>query len=135
MIKKIVSTIVSFNMFLLISFSGCGEKNEELGIGPIKEVKIETQINAKLVDQGKLVFDSKCASCHKFDSKFIGPPLQNVTKKRKPEWIMNMILNPGEMTKENSEAAKLLAEYKVPMIYQNITPDEARAIYEYLRSP
>ncbi len=132
--ENILLTSALYMGFLLILFSGCGVNDETVGVGPVKEVKIEAQIDEKLVNQGKQVFDIKCAMCHKLDSKLIGPPLLNVTKKRKPEWIMNMILNPGEMTKENSEAAKLLSEYKLPMVQQNLTQSEARAIYEYFRS-
>ena len=67
------------------------------------------------------------------DKKFIGPALDGVTLRRSPEWVMNMILNPEVMVKENLIARELLMEYIAPMANQNLTPQEARAILEYFR--
>jgi len=113
---------------------GCGEDTQEIGVGPIKKVELSATIDNALVEQGKTVFEAKCVSCHKFDEKLVGPPLKGVTKKRKPEWIMNMILNPEKMTKENIEAQKLMAQYLTQMTFQNVTESEARAVFEYFRS-
>ncbi|MEZ4965773.1 MAG: hypothetical protein R2791_11060 [Saprospiraceae bacterium] len=36
----------------------------------------------------------KCAACHKLDDmRVVGPGWKDVTKRRKPEWIMNMVTN------------------------------------------
>jgi len=67
------------------------------------------------------------------DSRFVGPALAGVTERRKPEWIMNMIMNPEQMVKEDPVAKELLAEYLAPMANQNITEDQARKIVEYFR--
>jgi len=45
-----------------------------------------------------------------------------------------MILNPAEMIQKHPETKKLLAEYSVPMTFQNVTKDDARAILEYFRT-
>lgn len=113
---------------------GCSDDTQEIGIGPVKKVELSATIDNALVEQGKTVFEAKCVSCHKFDEKLVGPPLKGVTKKRKPEWIMNMILNPEKMTKENIEAQKLMAQYLTQMTFQNVTEPEARAMLEYFRS-
>lgn len=125
--------------FLLVSalsvfMQGCGEDTQEIGVGPVKKVELSATIDNALVEQGKTVFEAKCVSCHKFDEKLVGPPLKGVSKKRKPEWIMNMILNPEKMTKENIEAQKLMAQYLTQMTFQNVTEPEARAVLEYFRS-
>lgn len=125
--------------FLLISvlsvfMQGCGEDTQEIGVGPVKKVELSATIDNALVEQGKTVFEAKCVSCHKFDEKLVGPPIKGITKKRKPEWIMNMILNPERMTKENIEAQKLMAQYLTQMTFQNVTEPEARAVLEYFRS-
>lgn len=113
------------------------EKKEEvasdIGVGPIKELKLGP-IDQSLVKKGKDIFDSKCTACHKLDEKYVGPPLRGVTKRRKPEWIMNMILNPSEMIQKDPIAKELLAEYPTPMPFQNVSEGDARAILEYLRS-
>ena len=80
-----------------------------------------------------MIFESKCATCHKFDTKYVGPPLKNITKRRTPEWIMNQMLNPAQMIKEDSISMALFAKYLVPMTFQNVTEDDARSILEYFR--
>lgn len=114
---------------------GCSD-DPELGIGPVKEVKLDPQVNNDLVNKGKQIFDVKCTPCHRINEKLVGPALQDVTKRRKPEWIMNMILNPDQMLKENMIAKSLLTsgQFATQMTFQNVTQDDARAILEYFRS-
>jgi cytochrome c len=58
----------------------------------------------------------------------------DVTERRTHEWIMNMILNPEQMIKEDPIAKKLLVESNMAvMANQNLKEDEARAILEYFR--
>ena len=104
----------------------------EHGIGPIKEVTLGP-LDAGMADQGMELFKIKCSACHKLETRYIGPALADVTTQRSPAYIMNMILNPEEMTARHPEARKLLAEYAAPMANQNLTEAEARAILEYLR--
>jgi len=113
--------------------SGCGENTDEIGIGPVKSLTLGA-VDKNLADKGKEIFDSKCVACQKFDSKLVGPTLKDVTKRRKPDWIMNMVLNPEQMTKENAIAKQLFAQYLTQMTFQNVTQDDARAILEYFRS-
>lgn len=87
----------------------------------------------KLVEEGKKVFELKCTACHKLEERYVGPALKGITKRRKPEWIMNMILNPIEMTQKDPIAKQLLSEYLTQMTYQDIKENEARAILEYFR--
>jgi hypothetical protein len=69
------------------------------------------------------------------DKKFIGPAPNGILERRSPEWVMNMILNPEKMVKEDPLAKDLLEEYNgSPMVSQNVTRDEARAILEYFRT-
>ncbi len=103
------------------------------GIGPVKEVKLTPQIDNELAKKGEEIFKTKCSVCHKLDEKYVGPALKGITKRRTPEWIMNMILNPEEMTKKDPIAKKLLEEYLTQMTFQNVSEDEARAILEYFR--
>lgn len=106
---------------------------QDKGVGPITSVTIG-DLDQKLADQGQVLFKAKCSACHKIEKRYIGPALTGVTKKQSPEWIMNMMLNPEVMIVENATAKALLAEYSAPMANQHLTQDEARAIYEYLRT-
>lgn len=102
------------------------------GIGQIKEIKLDP-INASLAEKGKSLFEQKCVACHKFDMKLIGPPLKGVTNRRTPEWIMNMMLNPVEMTQTDTIAKSVFEVMKVQMVTQDLTQDDVRSILEYLR--
>lgn len=104
------------------------------GIGPIKEVVLSPEIDTKMADAGKKVYLEKCKSCHKENEKYIGPPPAGILDRRSPEWIMNMILNPEVMVKEDPIAKKLFKEYLSPMANQNLTEPEARSILEYFRT-
>lgn len=107
----------------------------ENGIGPIKEkMNIPSTIDKIMAESGKKIFEEKCTQCHKLDERYTGPALRDVTKRRTPEYIMNMILNPQEMTQKHPEAKKLLGEFATQMTFQNVSQEDARKILEYLRS-
>src|SRR6478736_455386 len=66
-----------------------------LGVGPVKSAVDVSKFDAALADKGKGLFEAKCTACHRLtDEKVVGPGLKGVTERRKPEWIMNMVLNP-----------------------------------------
>jgi cytochrome c len=137
--------------FLLIA--ACGEKKEsheagekekegeeltafqlENGIGPVKE-KVEVgPIDPALAAKGAALFQAKCSMCHKMDTTYVGPSLGEVTTRRTPAYIMNMILNPQEMVERHPIAKKLLAERMTLMANQQLTVEEARTVLEYLRT-
>lgn len=105
----------------------------ENGIGPVRSVDLGAGIDAALAAQGEASFQTKCATCHKFDTRYVGPPLGDVLSRRTPAYVMNMMLNPADMVASHPEAKALLAQFMVPMPDQNLTEDEARAILEYIR--
>lgn len=119
---------------IIMILTGCSQRDPEIGVGPIDKVELSATIDESLVNKGKQIFESKCLSCHKIDEKFVGPSLRGVTTRRKPEWIMNQILNPEEMTKKDEVAKRLFHEYNMTqMTFQNVSQDDARAILEYFR--
>ena len=123
----------------LLCLSGCGgdkaplDPMEDKGIGPVKSVTLGP-IDEAMAAKGKEVYALKCTACHKVEKRFIGPSPQGILDRRTPEWVMNMILNPEVMVKENAIARQLLAEYIAPMANQNLTEEEARAVLEYFRT-
>lgn len=111
---------------------GSNSGNDGKGVGPIKSVTIG-DIDAAMAKEGQELFEKNCTACHKIDKKFVGPALADVSERRKPEWIMNMIMNPEQMVIEDPVAKELLAEFLAPMANQHITEDQARKILEYFR--
>jgi mono/diheme cytochrome c family protein len=108
--------------------------DEGKGVGPITNVEIGADVDKAMADKGKAIFESKCTACHNpTDEKKVGPGLHKVTERRKPEWIMNMALNPENMVQNDPTAKELLATYIAPMANQHLTEEEAREVLEYFR--
>ncbi|MDZ7847880.1 MAG: cytochrome c [Owenweeksia sp.] len=104
------------------------------GVGPIKSLEL-AEIDQGLVASGEELFNKNCTACHKPEKRYIGPAIKGVTERRTPEWIMNMILNPTEMIKEDPLARQMVGEYNgAVMANQNLTEEQARAILEYFRT-
>ncbi|HCO83997.1 MAG TPA: cytochrome C [Arenibacter sp.] len=105
------------------------------GVGPIKSVTFADEIDAELAAKGQKTFSTICVACHMAEQRLIGPALKGVFERRSPEWVMNMILNPDGMLKEDPIAKALLKEYNnAVMLNQNLSEEDARAVAEYLRT-
>ena len=113
---------------------GLTEFELEHGIGPVKEVVELGEFDPELAAQGKEVYEAKCTACHKPTERYIGPASNEILDRRTPTYIMNMIMNPDEMTRKHPEGKKMMQEYMAPMPYQNVTVEQARAIVEYFRT-
>lgn len=104
------------------------------GIGSIKEY-IPEEINPEWVKEGEALFKSLCAACHKIEKKFIGPALKGLAERRSPEWALNMMLGPTEMLASDPIAQQLLLEANgAPMADQNLTEEQAKQLFDYIRS-
>ncbi|TYB76076.1 cytochrome c [Bizionia gelidisalsuginis] len=105
------------------------------GIGPITSVDLSNPVDQKMVTHGADVYKKMCTACHRIDKKFIGPAPTGILERRTPEWVMNMILNPQEMTQRDPLAKELLMEFNgSPMANQGLTEKDARAVLEYFRT-
>lgn len=61
---------------------------------------------------GKKLFKSQCASCHKLDKKLIGPALSGVTDKYSEEWLLAWIRNNAELRASgDADAIAIFEEY------------------------
>ncbi|MBD80570.1 MAG: cytochrome C [Crocinitomicaceae bacterium] len=117
------------------------EKSDEVGdpmtmkgIGPVQSLEVG-DLDDAMVTEGKEIFEANCTACHKIDKKFVGPAMKGITERRTPEWVMNMILNPEEMIKEDPLAKQVMIESNMAiMANQSLTEDQARKIYEYFRT-
>jgi cytochrome c5 len=99
------------------------------------DITITNPLNAAWVSGGKAIYELKCQSCHKLTGeKLVGPGWLDVTKRRKPVWILNMITNVEMMLESDPEAQKLLELCMVRMPNQNLMIEDARKILEFQRS-
>ena len=108
--------------------------NPQKGLGQITTVTLNTPLEQERIGRGKAVYEMKCQACHKLtDQRIVGPGWSGVTKKRQPEWIMNMIINTDMMLDKDQEAQKLLELCLTRMPNQNVSVGDARDILEFMR--
>jgi mono/diheme cytochrome c family protein len=108
--------------------------SDDRGIGPIKEISLTNPLDAKMLEEGKSIYEMKCASCHKLtEEKLVGPGWAGVTKRHRPEWIMNFTVNVEEMLNKDPKAMAMLEECLVRMPNQNLSEADARNVLEYMR--
>ncbi len=104
------------------------------GTGKFTHVDISPNLDASKAESGQKIFDVKCNACHKLTSeKLVGPGWKEVTKRHGPEWIMNFVTNTDEMISKDPKAQAQLEICLVRMPNQNLTDDDARNIYEFMR--
>ncbi len=102
------------------------------GVGKFTNVELAA-IDPERVKAGEEKYKAVCEACHKMETRLVGPALGGLTKRRSPEWILNMITNPEQMIKEDPIGIALLKEYLAPMVSQNITDEEAYNLLDYFR--
>ena len=149
--KIIISIVIILSIGLLASCGNEGVKKDEKPIDiqelskdkpethgtEVKEsdITLSTPLDQAMVTAGKATYELKCQSCHRLtEEKLVGPGWKNVTARRKPVWIMNMITNVEMMLETDPEAQKQLELCLVRMPNQNITADEARKVIEFMRN-
>ncbi len=106
----------------------------ERGAGKFTNVDVKPELDKAMAEAGLKVYDVKCGSCHKLtDEKLVGPGWKGVTTRYKPEWIMNFVTNVDEMLDKDPKAMAQLEICLVRMPNQNLTDDDARHVYEFMR--
>ena len=104
------------------------------GLGAVKTVTLKTPLELDRVGRGLSIYEMKCAACHKLtDQRVVGPGWKDITKRRQPEWVMNMITNVDVMLEKDPEAQKLLELCLMRMPNQNMSIGDARDVLEFMR--
>jgi Cytochrome c len=149
--KLILAFSLIVGIIFLVACGGSGTKKEEKPIDvteltkdkpevhgtEIKEgdITLGKPLDQTMVTTGKGIYELKCQSCHRLtEEKLVGPGWKNVTTRRTPVWIMNMITNVEMMLEKDPEAQKLLELCMVRMPNQNLVKDDARKVIEFMRS-
>lgn len=104
------------------------------GEGKFTKVEVGGTLNAAMAANGEKTFGVKCSSCHKLtDEKLVGPGWKGVTSRHTAEWIMNFATNTDVMLNKDPKAQAQLEICLVRMPNQNLSDDDARALYEFMR--
>jgi cytochrome c551/c552 len=114
--------------------SGNPSYDPNRGEGKFTKVDVSATLDASKATSGEKVFSVKCSSCHKTtDEKLVGPGWKGVTSRHKAEWIMNFVTNTDEMLDKDPKAQAQLEICLVRMPNQNLSDDDARNVYEFMR--
>lgn len=112
------------------------EYDPKRGLGKFTEgnVIVDAALNKEMATRGEVSANTKCISCHKLtDERLVGPGWKDVTKRHAAHWILNFITNPDPMIDKDPQLQAQLEICLVRMPNQNLTDDEARDIYEFMR--
>ncbi|MGB1043333.1 MAG: c-type cytochrome, partial [Tenacibaculum sp.] len=95
-LTKTLSKSLAFLLVLFVSFSAFSQDVDEAR-----------------QKEGKKLFKSLCASCHKLDKKLVGPKLGGVEEKRTNEWLKSWIKdNAALRASGDKDAIEIFEEYK-----------------------
>jgi len=114
--------------------SGNPSYDPNRGEGKFTKVDVGATLDAAMAGNGEKIYGVKCSSCHKTtDEKLVGPGWKGVTARHSAEWIMNFVTNTDEMLNKDPKAQAQLEICLVRMPNQNLSDDDARALYEFMR--
>jgi cytochrome c2 len=104
------------------------------GEGKFTKVDVGASLDEAKATSGEKVYTVKCSSCHKLtQEKLVGPGWKGVTSRHSAEWIMNFATNPDAMLDKDPKAQAMLEICLVRMPNQNLSDDDARNIFEFMR--
>ncbi|HZI52782.1 MAG TPA: cytochrome c [Chitinophagaceae bacterium] len=94
-------------------------------------------VYANPVEDGKIIFTSRCAACHNVNKVLTGPALAGVDQRRSMEWITKFIQSSQSLVKSgDKDAVALFQQFnRVPMPdHPDLTSDHIKSIVEYIKS-
>jgi cytochrome c551/c552 len=89
------------------------------------------------VEDGRMIFTSRCASCHNVNKIIVGPALAGVSERHSVDWIVKFIHSSQTVIKGGDKTAVDLYEKfnKVPMPdHPDLSADDINSILSYIKS-
>jgi len=82
---------------------------------------------------GKELFNNKCAACHKFDKKYVGPPLEGISQKHNTTWLRAWLDDSDKLIKSGDYFANsIFDEYHKAPCVTNLNEKETEKILAYI---
>ena len=104
------------------------------GEGKFTKVDVNPNLDIAKAEAGTKIYNIKCGACHKLtDEKLVGPGWKGVTTRHTAEWIMNFATNTDVMITKDPKAQAMLEICLLRMPNQNLSDDDARNVYEFMR--
>ncbi len=88
------------------------------------------------IEAGKNIFKSNCTSCHKIESKFVGPALKNVDQRHSIDWIVNFVHSSQTLIKQgDTSAVRLFNENNQTLMPDNpgLSDADIKNIIAYIK--
>lgn len=88
-------------------------------------------------EQGKNLFNQRCAACHKLEQKLIGPPLARISERRTEEWFVKFVSNSQAFIQSGDpQAVAIYKEYNQQIMppFTDLSEADIKAIWTYLNS-
>ncbi len=128
----------SLTLLTVIALVSCGGNKKEDKFGnPASDEKAATEVATTfpLAEKGKEIFDGKgtCATCHKTDSKLIGPSLQDITKiyKEKNASIATFLKGDEQPIVDPTQFEVMKANFALT---KAMTDEERQSLEQYILS-
>lgn len=89
------------------------------------------------IDEGKVLFKSRCASCHAIDKRIIGPALKDVDKRHEEKWIIDFIHSSQTVINSGDKAAiKLFEQYNQTIMpdHKDLSEKQIKNIVAYIKN-
>jgi len=89
------------------------------------------------VEEGKMLFTTRCASCHNVNKVIVGPALAGVADRHSEDWIIHFVHSSQTVIKDGDKTAiALYVKFnKVPMPdHPDLTADNIKGILTYIKS-
>ena len=88
------------------------------------------------VEEGKSIFQARCAACHNVNKTLTGPALAGVDQRRSMDWIVSFVHSSQTMVKAgDKDAVALFNKFnKIPMPdHQDLSEGQIKNVVEYIK--
>jgi mono/diheme cytochrome c family protein len=112
-------------------------RTKHLLLGIIALLYASVWAYADPIEDGKMIFMSRCAACHNVNKTLTGPALAGVDQRRSMEWIIKFVHSSQTLVKSgDKDAVSVFQQFnKVPMPdHPDLTEENIKSIVEYIKS-
>ncbi len=110
---------------------------KKITIGILTLIVLSTGLANAPVPEGKLIFTSRCASCHNVNKVVLGPALAGVEQRHSVDWIIHFVHSSQTVIKGGDPVALALYEKfnKIPMPdHPDLSEDNIKNLLTYIKS-
>ena len=89
------------------------------------------------VEEGKMIFASRCAACHNINKVLTGPALAGVHDRRSEDWIISFVKSSQAMVKAGDKDALAVYEQfnRIPMPdHADLSDESIKNVIEYIKA-